>query len=146
MEDVRLNYATGRFVGGTITVDGARIRLQAGGLEIGAAGKVGPTPITLCNANTCQFTIGDLPSLITVFPDGTFAVVSIMDPTTRINAGAGTCDAPVVDGAGVMTISPDGNRIEFVNGASGAIGEGAGDACDGNVYQIIWTQVLTRAT
>ena len=126
-------------------MNGAKIRLQAGGLDIGAgAGKVGPTSIT-CKAKDCQVNLGDIPNLITKLDDGTIAVVSIVDPTKQIAAGAGLCDAPAVDGAGVVTISPDGNKVSFLTGKSGAIGEGSGAACAGNVYQVVWTQVLTRA-
>lgn len=143
MEDVRLNYATGRFVGVVPTVDGAKIRLQAGGLGTEVNGKVGPTPIT-CKTNSCQLRVSDLPNLIIELDDGTIAVVDIVNPTQPITAGAGLCDAPAVDGAGVVTISPDGNKISFLTGTSGAIGGGSGAACAGNVYQIVWTQVLTR--
>lgn len=148
MEDVRLNHATGDYVGGVVTVDGGRIQLTQGGTSLytGAAGRVGPTPIKNCKAKSCQVQVSEgIPSLITVLDDGTIAVVNIAS-LKQIDAGAGICAAPAVDGAGVVTITPDGNKISFVTGQAGGFGAGSGnDPCAGASYQIVWTQVLTRA-
>ncbi|MEO7118807.1 MAG: hypothetical protein ABIZ34_07535 [Candidatus Limnocylindrales bacterium] len=146
IEDVQLNYATGDFAGGTITVDGGQIRLTANGgdTSIGAAGLVGPTAITDCKPTSCKVANSPVPWLMSVLGDGTVAMLDIAF-LTQIDAGAGVCDAPVVSDAGVVTLTGN-TRISFVTGAAGGFGVGSGtDPCAGAKYQIIWTQVLTKA-
>ncbi len=151
IEDAHLNYATGTYAGGVITVAGAKINLKAthangGFASVNAAGRIGPTPISNCSATSCEAPMTDFfPALIKVLDDGTIALVGMAD-FAQFNAGAGTCDAPTVAGAGVVKIAPDGNMLSVVVGTAGGEGIGSGtDPCAGGAYQIVWTQVLTRA-
>lgn len=145
IENVRLNYATGDFVGGTVMVDGGRIRLTAvgpngGSSSTGAAGLDGPIAVSDCKPKSCAFEFW----LIAVLDDGTLAILDRAS-LGQIKAGAGVCGAPIVPDAGVVTIT-GGTKISFVTGEAGGFGVGSGtDPCAGASYQITWMQVLTKA-
>jgi len=146
IEGARLNYATGSYLGGAVTVDGSRIQLVKGDTKMSQGVWVGPTPITNCKVKSCEVRVPQaLPYLMSVLDNGTIAMLEIAT-LKQITAGAGTCAAPVVDGVGVVTTTPDGKKISFLNGIAGGIGAATpGSPCAGASYQIVWTQVLTRA-
>lgn len=142
VEDVRLNHATGSFVGGAITIDGDDFALVAGDARVEGPVPVGPTEITSCRETSCRVGEG-FPQFITLLDDGTFAILDPMNE--QDSAGAGVCDAPVVPDAGVVTID-DGQTIRWVTGVAGGHGDNSSDdPCAGAAYQIVWTQILTRA-
>lgn len=142
VEDVRLNHASGSYVGGVIAVLGDDFVLTSGDARVQGPVPVGPTEISRCNATSCLVGAG-FPQFITLLEDGTLAILDIMNE--QDDAGAGICDAPDVPEAGVVTIDPDGQTIRWVTGAAGGHGASSGDdPCAGAAYQIVWTQVLTR--
>ena len=143
VEDVRLNHASGSYVGGAITIDGDDFELFSGDARVQGPVPVGPTEITSCSATSCKVGAG-FPQFITLQDGGTLAILDIMNE--QDGAGAGICDAPVVPEAGVVTVDPDGQTVRWATGVAGGHGDSSGDdPCAGAGYQIVWTQVLTRA-